>query len=50
MASIIKGKANQEITLLVERDGNKFEVKVTPEPLQGSKQGAIGITHIGMRL
>lgn len=44
MASIIKEKANQEITLLVERDGNKFEVKITPEPLQGSKQGAIGIT------
>jgi regulator of sigma E protease len=44
MASIIKEKPNQEITLLVKRDGNQFEVKITPELLQGSKQGAIGIT------
>jgi regulator of sigma E protease len=44
MASIIKEKANKEITLLVKRDANQFEVKITPEPLQVSKQGAIGIT------
>ncbi len=44
MASIIKEKANQEITLLVERDGNKFEVKIIPELLQGTNKGAIGIT------
>lgn len=44
MASIIKEKANQEITLIVERNSNQLEVKVTPEPIQGSKQGAIGIT------
>jgi regulator of sigma E protease len=45
MAFIIREKANQELTLLVERGaGNRLEIKITPESLQGNKQGAIGIT------
>jgi regulator of sigma E protease len=44
MASIIREKTNQEITLGIKRDNNVLEIKVTPEPMQGSSQGAIGIT------
>ncbi len=44
MASIIREKPNQEITLTIERDNKRLEIKVTPEPMQGSSQGAIGIT------
>lgn len=43
MASVIKKKANQEITLTVERDGNQRQIEITPEPLQQEGQGAIGI-------
>jgi regulator of sigma E protease len=44
MASIIRGKANQEITLLVKRDNDEFKLKITPESLEETGQGAIGIT------
>jgi regulator of sigma E protease len=44
MASIIREKANQEITLLIEREGRQLEIKITPESLQEDGQGAIGIT------
>ena len=44
MKSIIKEKANQEVTLLIERDNNQLEIKITPEPLEVKGQGAIGIT------
>jgi len=45
MKSIIENKTNQEITLLIERGSSRLEVKVTPEPMQGGSQGAIGITQ-----
>ncbi|HEY7534461.1 MAG TPA: RIP metalloprotease RseP [Thermodesulfobacteriota bacterium] len=44
MASIIREKANQEITLVIDRDNKRLDIKVTPEPMQKSSQGAIGIT------
>ncbi|MGH7890381.1 MAG: RIP metalloprotease RseP, partial [Thermodesulfobacteriota bacterium] len=44
MASIIKGKVDQEITLLINRKNNQIEAKITPEALQEPGQGAIGIT------
>ena len=44
MKSIIKEKANQEVTLLVERDNNQLEIKITPEPLEVKGQGVIGIS------
>ncbi len=44
MASIIKGKVNQEITLLINRENDQIEAKITPAALQESGQGAIGIT------
>ncbi|GIW46983.1 MAG: hypothetical protein KatS3mg078_0860 [Deltaproteobacteria bacterium] len=44
MASIIRNKVNQEITLLVERNGKVLKFKITPQPLQENGQGAIGIT------
>ncbi len=42
MKSIIEEKANQEVTLLIERD-NQLEIKITPEPLEGKGHGVIGI-------
>jgi regulator of sigma E protease len=44
MASIIRGKVNEEITLLIKRGDNQIETKISPEPLQETGQGAIGIT------
>jgi len=43
MASIIRDKANQEITILIKRGNSQFEIKITPLPLQKPGQGAIGI-------
>ncbi len=43
MKSIIEEKANQEVTLLIERDNYQLEIKITPEPLEGKGQGVIGI-------
>ncbi len=43
MKFIIEEKANQEVTLLIERDNNLLEIKITPEPLEGKGHGVIGI-------
>ena len=44
MASIIRGKVSEEVTLLIKRGDKQIETKITPEPLQETGQGAIGIT------
>ena len=44
MASIIRNNADKEISLSVSRDDKQFEVKITPETIEGSNQAAIGIT------
>jgi regulator of sigma E protease len=44
MTSIIRQKANQEITITIEREGSRLDVKATPEPLKENGQIGIGIT------
>ena len=43
MASVIQKNANKQLTMLIERGENTFDIQITPEPLGENGAGAIGI-------
>ncbi len=43
MASVIQQNANKQLTMLIERGDNVFDIQITPESLGENGEGAIGI-------
>ncbi|MGQ0793814.1 MAG: RIP metalloprotease RseP [Deltaproteobacteria bacterium] len=44
MASLIRKKTGEEVSVTIERAGERVELKITPEAIGEGGQGAIGIT------